>query len=95
MYQFLIIAYLFTLVEKYAKIIEDQLKQGIIVKVRPEVQSNDTIKHYIPHHAVINTSKASKKVRIVNDAPAKTRPENSSLYRGPIMLQIKIKSEFL
>lgn len=79
------------LAEKYAEIIEDQLKQGIIEKVRPDIQSSDTIKHYIPHHPVINPSKATTKVRIVYDASAKTRPENSSLnesmYRGPIMLQ--------
>ena len=60
------------MVEKYAEIIEDQLKQGIIEKVRSEVQSNGTSKHYIPHHAVINPSKASTKVRIVYDASAKT-----------------------
>ena len=79
------------LVEKYDNIIEEQLKQGIIETVKPEVQSKDTIKHYIPHHAVINPSKATTKVRIVYDASAKTRPEQSSLnesmYRGPIMLQ--------
>ena len=79
------------LVEKYDDIIEEQLKQGIIETVKPEVQSKDTIKHYIPHHAVINPSKATTKVRIVYDASAKTRPEQSSLnesmYRGPIMLQ--------
>ena len=79
------------LVEKYTEIIEEQLKQGIIEMVSPDVQSNNTIKHYIPHHAVINPSKATTKVRIVYDASAKTRPEHNSLnecmYRGPIMLQ--------
>ena len=79
------------LAEKYGEIIEDQLKQGIIEKVRHEVPSSDTIKHYIPHHPVINPSKATTKVRNVYDASAKTRPENNSLnesmHRGPIMLQ--------
>ena len=79
------------LVEKYTDTIEDQLKQGIIEMVSPEEKSDSTIKHYIPHHAVINPSKATTKVRIVYDASAKTRPEHSSLnecmYRGPTMLQ--------
>ena len=79
------------LVEKYTEIIEEQLKRGIIEMVSPKVQSNNTIKHYIPHHAVINPSKATTKVRILYDASAKTRPEHSSLnecmYTGPIMLQ--------
>ena len=79
------------LAENYGEIIEDQLKHGIIEKVRHEVPSSDTIKHYIPHHSVINPSKATTKVRIVYDASAKTRPENNSLnesmHRGPVMLQ--------
>ena len=79
------------LVEKYTEIIEEQLKRGIIEMVSPKVQSNNAIKHYIPHHAVINPSKATTKVRIVYDVSAKTRPEhwslNECMYRGPIMLQ--------
>ena len=77
------------LIQKYDEIIEDQLKQGVVEKVRTE--SKDTIKHYIPHHAVINPTKATTKVRIVYDASAKTKPGNKSLneclYRGPILLQ--------
>ena len=77
------------LVQKYDDIIKDQLRKGIIEKVRTE--SNCTLKHYIPHHAVINPTKATTKVRIVYDASAKTKPENNSLheclYRGPILLQ--------
>ena len=77
------------LVQKYDEIIEDQLKQGVVEKVRME--SKDTIKHYIPHHAVINPTKATTKVRIVYDASAKTKSGNKSinecLYRGPVLLQ--------
>ena len=61
------------LIKKYDGIIEDQLTQGINEKVTTE--SKDTIKHYIPHHAVINPTKATTKVRIVYDASAKTKPE--------------------
>ena len=41
------------LVGKYTEIKEEQLKQGIIEMVSPDVQSNNTIKHHIPHHEVI------------------------------------------
>ena len=53
------------LLQKYDEIIEDQLKQGAVEKVRME--SKDTIKHYILHHAVINPTKATTKVRIAYD----------------------------
>ena len=65
------------LVQKYHDIIQDKLRQGIIEKVR--IESNDTLKHYIPHHAVLNQTKVTTKVRIVYDALAKTKPENNSL----------------
>ena len=52
---------------------------------------SDSIKHYIPHHAVVNPSKTTTKVRVVYDAYAKTKQDNKSLndclYRGPVLLQ--------
>ena len=48
------------------------------------------LKHYLPHHAVINPHKPTTKPRVVYDASAKTKNENKSLneclYRGPVML---------
>lgn len=77
------------LVKQYGDIIEDQLKKGIIEKVK--YTSNQSGKHYIPHHAVVNPTKTTTKVRIVYDASAKTKRENKSLneclYKGPILLQ--------
>lgn len=77
------------LIQKYDGIITDQLDRGIIEKVGSE--SNSLIKHYIPHHAVVNPTKATTKVRVVYDASARCKPENKSLneclYRGPILLQ--------
>ena len=76
--------------KQYGDIIEDQLKQGIIEKVPPRT-SNQFRKHYIPHHAAINPTKTTTKVRIVYDASAKTKTENKSLneclHKGPVMLQ--------
>ena len=57
------------LIQKYDEIIEDQLDKGVIEQVGYD--SNDSIKHYIPHHAVINLSKATTKFRVVYDASAK------------------------
>ena len=37
------------LIQKYDEIIEDQLNKGVIEQVGYD--SNDSIKHYIPHHA--------------------------------------------
>ena len=65
------------LVQKYHDIIKDQLRQGIIEKVR--IESNYTLKYYIPNHEVVNPTKVTTKVRIVYDASAKTKPENNSL----------------
>ena len=77
------------LIQKYDDIITDQREKGIKEKVGSE--SNSLIKHYIPHHAVVNPTKATTKVRVVYDASAKCRTENRSLneclHRGPILLQ--------
>ena len=77
------------MIKQYNEIIEEQLKKGIIEKVNCD--ANNVVKHYIPHHPVINPTKMTTKMRIVYDASAKTKQENMSLneclYRGPVMLQ--------
>ena len=68
---------------------QDQLERGIIEKVRSEPSIG--IRHYIPHHAVLNPSKPTTKVRVTYDASAKTKQDNKSLneclYCGSVMLQ--------
>ena len=59
------------LVKQYDNIIQDQLLLGVIEKVKQEPAGG--IKHYIPHHAVINPSKTTTKVRVVYDASAKNQ----------------------
>ena len=65
------------LVKQYDDIIQDQLRFGIIEKVKPLYA--DGFKHYLPHHAVINLSKTTTKVRVVYDASAKDKKDNKSL----------------
>ena len=77
------------LLKKYNSVIQEQLVNGVIEKVQ-QSQSSD-MKHYLPHHAVINPQKTTTKVRVVYDASAKSRSTNNSLneclLRGPVMLQ--------
>ncbi|XP_056016815.1 uncharacterized protein LOC130053514 [Ostrea edulis] len=76
--------------QKYYEIIQDQCTKGIIEKI-PHSSKETGIKHYIPHHAVIDPTKPTTKVRIVYDASAKSKPSNLSLnkclHKGPVMLQ--------
>ena len=77
------------LVKQYDSIIQDQQKLGVIERIKSE--SNDAVKHYIPHHALVNPLKATTKVRVVYDTSAKAKRDvqslNKCLYRGPVMLQ--------
>ena len=77
------------LLKKYNSVIVDQLDKGVIEKA--EDTCNGALKHYLPHHAVVNPTKSTTKVRIVYDASAKTKPENRSLneclYKGPVLLR--------
>ncbi|VDI10963.1 Hypothetical predicted protein [Mytilus galloprovincialis] len=79
------------LFENYDKIINEQCEKWIIEKVDVTNKHEDHITHYIPHHAVVDSTKPTTKVRIVYDASAKTRDDNKSLnnclYRGPVMLK--------
>ena len=56
--------------KRYNAVIQDQLNKGVIEKVKGD--SSNSIKHYLPHHAVINPQKTTTKLRIVYDASAKT-----------------------
>ena len=68
----------FELLSKNDEVIKDQLKKGII-EVVGDKTTDDTKKHYIPHHAVINSSSASTKARIIYDASPKSKKSHLSL----------------
>ena len=59
------------LIQKYNDITTDQREKDIIEKVGSE--SSSLIQHYIPHHAVVNPTKAITKIRLLYDASAKCR----------------------
>ena len=74
----------------YDKVIQDQLKKGIIERVSPNEESPVGKTCYIPHQAVIKKDRDTTKLRVVYDAAAKTRDEpslNNCLYPGPCLLQ--------
>ena len=79
------------LFKQYSQIIQQQEELGIIEKVEPNKNEQYTLKHYIPHHAVIKESSETTKVRIVFDGSAKARKGspslNDCLFRGPVLLE--------
>ena len=64
------------LLQRYNKIIKDQLSKGVIEKVD---EKNGNSKHYIPHHAITTPEKSTTKVRIVYDVSLKTKKNMKSL----------------
>lgn len=77
------------ILQKYDEILRDQFNKGIIERVdEKQVQQNQLI-HYLPHHCIMKNDKVTK-MRIVYDASAKVKENNSlneCLYRGPLMLE--------
>ena len=63
--------------DEYDKIIQDQLKEGIVERVRDETQGERDC--YLPHKAVIRETAQSTKMRIVFDASAKANQGGPSL----------------
>ena len=73
------------ILSEYHRIMEDQLKQGIIELV-PTHESAPNHIHYLPHYPVVRQDKSTTKVSVVFDASAKSpgRPsQNDCLFKGP------------
>lgn len=66
------------IMEKYNGVIKDQLQKGVIGKIDRETTEGQ-IRHYLPHHAVLNPQMSTTKLRVVYDASAKTKTTNRSL----------------
>ena len=59
-----------TVLEEYDKIIQDQVKKGIVQTVEFFDHKNGQKLHYLPHHTVVRRDKETIKVRIVYNASA-------------------------
>jgi hypothetical protein len=64
------------MLDQYHKIIQDQLKEGIVENVTDDPVKNA---YYIPHKPVIRKAAESTKIRIVYDASAKASESSPSL----------------
>jgi hypothetical protein len=54
--------------KQYDSTIKDQLAKGIIEPVPPEEKTTNPV-HYLPHHCVIRSDKATTKLRVVQRRP--------------------------
>jgi len=77
------------LLPEYEKILTDQESLGIIEEVT-DMSSKHRV-HYVPHHFVVDRSRATTKMRMVFDASARSGKGklsvNECLLRGPIILE--------
>lgn len=75
-----------SILQEYDRVIQNQLKEGIVEKVEETRATAGVNKvHYLPHHAVVRQDKQTTKLRIVYDASAKCDGPslNECLYTGP------------
>ncbi|XP_044027348.1 uncharacterized protein LOC122864200 isoform X1 [Siniperca chuatsi] len=78
-----------TLCERYNNVIQDYLQQGICedaIEDTTVAEKQETVKYYMPHHAVVREDKATTKLRVVFDASSHEEgcsSLNDCLYSGP------------
>ena len=77
------------LLKEYDRTIQEQLTKGVIEPVSPDEKTNNQV-HYLPHHGVVHSDKATTKLRVVYDASSKTSGPslNECLYKGPKFHQL-------
>ena len=64
---------------EYDKIVQEQINEGIIKKVREAKTSEKRKEFYLPHRPVIRESAETTKIRIVYDVSAKPNKDSVSL----------------
>ena len=77
------------ILKEYDRTIQEQLANGIIEPVFPDEKTTNRV-HYLPHHGVIRSDKATTKLRVVYDASSKASglSLNECLYKGPKFHQL-------
>jgi len=70
--------------QQYDKVIREQCDKGIVETVN-DMEAQNSLVHYLPHHPVVREDKSTTKLRIVYDASAKSSGSslNDCLYAGP------------
>ncbi|XP_056094778.1 uncharacterized protein LOC130073406 [Rhinichthys klamathensis goyatoka] len=56
------------LYHRYNEVVNEYLKQGIVEDVMEDGSAPNTVKYYMPHHAVLREDKVTTKLRVVFDA---------------------------
>ena len=65
------------LLTNFDNVIQDQLTKAVTESV--DIDSQDGIKHYLPHHAMIYPTKQTTKLRVVYYVSAKQRQKHQSV----------------
>ena len=71
----------------YDDVIKDQLNKGVIESV-DDNSIQEKLMHYVPHHAVVTSSKNTTKLRIVYDASTNTMKSNVSWINNCTMVTL-------
>ena len=76
-----------TIMLEYHRIMQDQLRNGIIEHISEEGKASGAPVHYMPHHPVVRQDKSTTKIRIVYDGSAMSKDSvlslNDCLQVGP------------
>ena len=85
------------LLDKYHKVIQDQIEAGIIEEVKSHLQESIPSKepcrtHYLSHHGVVREEAVTTKLRVVFDGSTKVKPDapslNECLHTVPVSYQL-------
>ena len=76
--------------EEYDRVINEQLKTGVIERVEESTPKSLGKVHYLPHREVVRPEKSTTKLRVVYDASARSNGPslNDCLYVGPSLLPL-------
>jgi hypothetical protein len=76
--------------EEYDRVINEQLKTGMIERAEESTPKSLGKVHYLPHREVVRPEKSTTKLRVVYDASARSNGPslNDCLYVGPSLLPL-------